>query len=762
MRNLVTLFFIFISYSLFLLPVNAQWIKSPQNPLIKNSPGTWYSYHAAAPSVISENGLYKMWFQGHDGSTFKIGYGESSDGIAWTIDPNPQIIVSSTGLSNGLEVVEPMVMKNGSLYQMWFKEYIVEENRIRYATSTDGRNWTIYPQPVFTKGNMIWEAFGPTNPSIIFENDEYKMWYVSAGSGIPWQLGYATSPDGINWTRYGNNPLNIPSLGLVGGPSVIKRGNQYHMFYHTGSGGNTNIYHTISNDGINWSCDGSCSILQIEPNAFDSQGITAPSILEHDNTLYLWYGGLSNGHWQIGLTAFTLPVTPTPTLMPTPTPTPTLTPTPYSLHPIILIPGFMASWNKDAILHNKQVFASDWKLAPFIKEYQALINTFKNIGYEEDKNLFIFSYDWRKKIEDSAEDLNEFIKTHMTNRQFSIIGHSLGGLIGRIWLQTHINTDTAKLVSIGTPHKGTAQVYKAVEAGEIDNANSTLWFSEKLLLILNKNGIESDKKTINAIFPVLKDLLPIYPYLSSHETIKPLNRMQIRNEVLPKYEINNSDIYPRLLAISGNKGNTLFGYTVSARTKWDQLLDNYVDGRPMQELKAIGDYVITLQSSGIGNNVKTFQLDHSELIYKKGVIKEILDYLNVNYSDNQIVEGESTIIQPSLIFLLRSPAKMKVAYHNHIYEEWDGAIFIPNAVSGNYEIDIVGNEKGSYTLVSGLIGTKNDEWITTKNATEPNKLDTYSLIFDSKNPKKNIRRNKRNWFWCEITKIKFRNWKIKC
>jgi len=313
----------------------------------------------------------------------------------------------------------------------------------------------------------------------------------------------------------------------------------------------------------------------------------------------------------------------------------------------------------------------------------------------------------------------------MTNRQFSIIGHSLGGLIGRIWLQTHINTDTAKLVSIGTPHKGTAQVYKAVEAGEIDNANSTLWFSEKLLLILNKNGIESDKKTINAIFPVLKDLLPIYPYLSSHETIKPLNRMQIRNEVLPKYEINNSDIYPRLLAISGNKGNTLFGYTVSARTKWDQLLDNYVDGRPMQELKAIGDYVITLQSSGIGNNVKTFQLDHSELIYKKGVIKEILDYLNVNYSDNQIVEGESTIIQPSLIFLLRSPAKMKVAYHNHIYEEWDGAIFIPNAVSGNYEIDIVGNEKGSYTLVSGLIGTKNDEWITTKNATEPNKLDTY-------------------------------------
>ena len=63
----------------------------------------------------------------------------------------------------------------------------------------------------------------------------------------------------------------------------------------------------------------------------------------------------------------------------------------YPKTPIIIIPGFLASWNKDAIIHNIEKSQSEWKLNPIVNEYQGIISTLKNLGYEENKNLFIFA-----------------------------------------------------------------------------------------------------------------------------------------------------------------------------------------------------------------------------------------------------------------------------------------------------------------------------------------------------------------------------------
>jgi predicted GH43/DUF377 family glycosyl hydrolase/pimeloyl-ACP methyl ester carboxylesterase len=751
MRYFHSLIVLFIFYLLFSLPVNAQWTKYSQNPVLLPIQNTWYSQHTASPAVLYEDGIFKMWFQGHTGSTWEIGNAESNNGIQWNVSPQPQI----TALDDGLGVVDPSVIKNGLIYQMWYHEYTQNESRIRYATSINGISWDMYPQAVLTRMGGGWENTGPTNPTVLFENSEYKMWYVAAGNGIPWKIGYATSLDGITWTRYQNNPLTLPTLGFVGGPSVIKLNEIYHMWYHTGSGQNTDIYHVISTDGINWACDGNCSVLRLG-DSFDSQGMTAPTVIKQDSKLYMWYGGSNGSRWQINLATFNLPEEPTPTPSPTPTstpsptptvtliptviPTPTLTPTPYPLTPIIIIPGFMSSWNKDAILHNKSVPQSNWYIPSFVKEYTGLTKTLDNLGWQNNKDYFIFAYDWRRHIEDTASDFNSFLQEKIWNSKsetnISIVGHSLGGLIGRIWLQKYSSEKINHLITVGSPHKGVVQVYKPLEAGEIDRENTFLWLAEKVILAINKTSLESDKKTITKMLPVAQDLFPTFNFLKkeSGEEI-PIGSMFIKNNLLRSYNQAFSNIFPVFTSIYGEKGNTPNGFTIKPADTINQLLGNYQDGQPIDSSYEAGDYLVLSKSAKEDSDAQKFVFDHGEIITKKEGIKKILDILQINYQDDYISEGKSTSISPSLIFFIKSPATMKVVYESKTFEEQDGIIFIPNAESGNYTLNVKGVDNGTYKVIIGQIAENNDLWETVDGEiiqSPPNsQLDNYSFSYNN-------------------------------
>ena len=64
-------------------------------------------------------------------------------------------------------------------------------------------------------GNPIFSGAGPgywdekirERGWILFEDGEYRMWYTSYTEGGPMKLGYATSPNGLTWTRYPGNPI---------------------------------------------------------------------------------------------------------------------------------------------------------------------------------------------------------------------------------------------------------------------------------------------------------------------------------------------------------------------------------------------------------------------------------------------------------------------------------------------------------------------------------------------------------------------------
>jgi uncharacterized repeat protein (TIGR01451 family) len=112
---------------------------------------------------------------------------------------------------DGNGVRYPMIIQDGGVYKMWYTGYELNGPwRIGYATSLDGLNWTKYPaNPVLDVGSPgEWDDAQLEVAHVIQESPIlYKMWY-SAWPGCA--IGYATSTDGIAWDKHAGNPVLMP------------------------------------------------------------------------------------------------------------------------------------------------------------------------------------------------------------------------------------------------------------------------------------------------------------------------------------------------------------------------------------------------------------------------------------------------------------------------------------------------------------------------------------------------------------------------
>jgi len=77
-------------------------------------------------------------------------------------------------------------------------------------------------RPVMTP-TQTWEGTMVRDPSVLYQSEQYNMWYWNDTASI----GYATSLDGINWTKYGGNPVFTNVLR----PSVVYCSGTYYLFY---------------------------------------------------------------------------------------------------------------------------------------------------------------------------------------------------------------------------------------------------------------------------------------------------------------------------------------------------------------------------------------------------------------------------------------------------------------------------------------------------------------------------------------------------
>jgi predicted GH43/DUF377 family glycosyl hydrolase len=128
-------------------------------------------------------------------------------------------------------------MKDGSTYKMWYTAMdILDMARIGYATSSDGISWTKNPNPVLDVSPGQWDSWGVYSPWVIKASDsDYKMWYAGTPDGLRGDIGLATSINGISWVKKGI-VLPVGAMGQpddwdVSRPTVIREGSSYVMWY---------------------------------------------------------------------------------------------------------------------------------------------------------------------------------------------------------------------------------------------------------------------------------------------------------------------------------------------------------------------------------------------------------------------------------------------------------------------------------------------------------------------------------------------------
>lgn len=192
------------------------WTKHPGNPVL--GPGTdaeWYNTFISSPSVLLEDGTYKMWFtapdlivngQSTDGKG-NIGYATSTDGVRWSVHPEPVLIAGDQNNWDAASIAEPSVVKVGDTYHMFYSAlntWAVEHFQVGYATSADGIEWTkSVRNPVLVIGDdSQWDSYWASHPAVIFDEaaGKFRMWYtgrdvadITTFTGYHWDIGYAES-----------------------------------------------------------------------------------------------------------------------------------------------------------------------------------------------------------------------------------------------------------------------------------------------------------------------------------------------------------------------------------------------------------------------------------------------------------------------------------------------------------------------------------------------------------------------------------------
>jgi len=146
--------------------------------------------------------------------------------------------------------------------------------------------------PVFQgTGKDTWDRTIRERGSILREGNTWYLWYTGYNHNKSdshyrpeMALGYATSPDGLHWTRYADNPIfdGVWTEDMM----VLKHGDTYYMFAE----GLHDIAHMLtSTDRIHWQDHGSLDIRQTNGQPLSPGPYGTPTVWVEGQRWYLFY-----------------------------------------------------------------------------------------------------------------------------------------------------------------------------------------------------------------------------------------------------------------------------------------------------------------------------------------------------------------------------------------------------------------------------------------------------------------------------------------
>lgn len=287
--------YIFVNWG---VPPNTDWIDYSGNPVLSSQNSYWDFNGVWQSKILFDEGIYKMWYMGlANNAVGCIGYAESVDGVSWTRPiPNPVLFPGSYGSWDATCVSPDAIIKEDGIYKLYYNGFDNQYSHwnVGLATSTDGINWTKYPGNPVLSATSGWE-FQVVASSVLKIDGTYYLYYYGKNSPA-YKIGLATSSDGINWTKYSGNPIMIATspwenTGIYY-PSVILENGQFKMIY-ANVNPQTAFGLAISDDGINWEKSTSNPIFE-KYNTSNNWGVGAigyPFFMKFNNEYRIYYSG---------------------------------------------------------------------------------------------------------------------------------------------------------------------------------------------------------------------------------------------------------------------------------------------------------------------------------------------------------------------------------------------------------------------------------------------------------------------------------------
>jgi len=157
-------------------------------------------------------------------------------------------------------------------------------------------DWVPYEHnPVLAgTGGDTWDNKIRERGYILYEDGQFHLWYTGyrGASADAKHLGYATSPDGLQWTRWPTNPIH--AAGWVEDVCVVKVGAVYHMFAE----GRDDIAHLLlSRDRVHWEEQGPLDIRQTSGAKISAGPYGTPTVWHEGDTWNLFYERRDLGVW---------------------------------------------------------------------------------------------------------------------------------------------------------------------------------------------------------------------------------------------------------------------------------------------------------------------------------------------------------------------------------------------------------------------------------------------------------------------------------
>ncbi|MCU7617369.1 CHAT domain-containing protein [Chryseobacterium sp. PBS4-4] len=188
---------------------------------------------------------------------------------------------------------------------------------------------------------------------------------------------------------------------------------------------------------------------------------------------------------------------------------------------VVLLPGIMGS-NIYNVEEKNRIWLNYWNIVrggleqmhdvtsvsnraqSIIKSSYGKLSTQLSFNYD----VVVFPFDWRKKMKDSAKELDDKINYLLTfNQPIKVIGHSMGGVLMRDFIAYHPETWTKlnnskdfKLLFLGSPLKGSHRIL------------SVLFGKDGIINKLSFLDMKHSKKELIQIFSKLPGILSLLPF----------------------------------------------------------------------------------------------------------------------------------------------------------------------------------------------------------------------------------------------------------